>query len=72
MASKMAEPKSKRRKHPLKGGAATMQPTKDGGHRWTVYFDGQTLTTMTSGSSVATILEASSKYAPALKRLAEK
>lgn len=59
---------------PSKGSpyAAHVLQLPAGGHKWTLNFDGSTVTTTTSGSSVSTIKMISSEFAPALKRLAEK
>ncbi len=52
--------------------ATHLQQLPTGGHKWTLNFEGSTVTATTSGSSVSTIKMISSEFAPALKRLAEK
>jgi hypothetical protein len=45
--------------------------TPRGGHKWTVRFRGRTLTSTSTRSSVTTMSNIDTKYAPALKRLAK-
>jgi hypothetical protein len=49
-----------------------LRALQNGGHKWTINFQGVTLTANTSSSSVSAISLISSKFAPALKRLADK
>ena len=61
-------------KKPLKkvDSSSTVESTSNGGHKWTIFWEGQTITTGTSGSSVSTIQDISQKFDPALKSLAKK
>ena len=52
--------------------STTVELTATGGHKWTIYWEGQVVTTGTSGSSVSTIQDISQKFDPALKSLAKK
>jgi hypothetical protein len=52
--------------------STTVESTSNGGHKWTIFWEGKTVTAGTSGSSVTTIYDISKKFDPALKSLAKK
>jgi hypothetical protein len=52
--------------------ATSVESTANGGHKWTIFWEGQIMTTGTSGSSVTTIHDISQKFSPALTNLAKK
>ena len=69
---------AKKRKHSQsppgatrRGTAAIVENTMSGGHKWTIRINGRTTTSNTTASSVSMIADISTKYAPALKRLAD-
>jgi hypothetical protein len=66
-----AKPTSKKRPKKVDF-STTVESTANGGHKWTIYWEGQTITTGTSGSSVSAIHKISQKFDSALKSLAKK
>lgn len=64
--------KSRARQSTAEKEAVHFSPTPKGGHKWTIDWKGTRISARTSRSSVSAIAEISSKYAPALKRLAKR